>query len=123
MPVGRDLIGRAVPVLTNGARSASKFERRGGAKLDPSSQDANAPALDDRTHRADDRRRPTPPAAGSLSIVGGDPELVHAVLQDAARGAEEIRGARLVEVDVLERGLDDLALELVDGVGERLLLP
>src|SRR5581483_1733890 len=51
---------------------------------------------------------------------GGDPELVHAVLEDPSRRPEHLRRARLIEVGLAQRLLDDLALELVDGIAERL---
>src|SRR5262249_31782823 len=49
-----------------------------------------------------------------------DAELVHAVLEDASRGAELRRCSGLVEVGVVERLEDEVALELVDGDAQRL---
>src|SRR5262249_40793297 len=49
-----------------------------------------------------------------------DAELVHAVLEDASRGAELRRCPGLVEVGVVERLEDEVALELVDGDAQRL---
>ena len=50
------------------------------------------------------------------SIVRLNPELVHPIFENTPRRAEQLGGARLIELDVLKRRADDLALELVDGV-------
>src|SRR6266566_3546051 len=55
------------------------------------------------------------------SALGGrDAQLVHAVLEDAPCRSEQLGGARLVEVRLPEGFDDDLALELVDRIAERL---
>src|ERR1041384_108060 len=60
-------------------------------------------------------------AVGFLSRRRGvDPELVHAVLEDAPGRPEHLGGARLVEVRLLQRLGDDLPLELVARAAERL---
>src|SRR6185369_5920103 len=47
-------------------------------------------------------------------------EFVHAILEDPTGRSEQLRRPRLVEIRLLERLADDVALELVDGVREGL---
>src|SRR5216110_2346047 len=53
-------------------------------------------------------------------LRGRDAQLVHAVLEDAPCRSEQLGGARLVEVRLPEGFDDDVALELVDRIAERL---
>src|SRR2546422_6218342 len=59
-------------------------------------------------------------APRASALRGRDAQLVHAVLEDAPCRPEQLGGARLVEIRLPEGFDDDLALELVDRIAERL---